>query len=158
VSVATDGTVVLSWVDPEDVDLLVGVLGDPESLVVANPSPVPTVSMAPVAPEWCGDEGVIDLEISGSGSTFVDGKNCLVAPAGEEFTILFDNLDGTHNIEVWDTFPSEGGELIDGTEIATGPIQQELPLGPLDEADYYFQCVVHSSTMTGTLAVVAGAK
>ena len=159
VAVAENGTIALAWVNPDHVNLMLGILGDPESIVVANPSPAPIVSLAPPSSsEPCGEDGTVDLEIAGSGSTFVDGKSCLVGPANEKFTVTFDILDGTHNFEVYDDAPADGGTLIDGTEQATGPVVQELPLEPLDAADYYFQCVVHPTTMAGTLAVVKGAK
>jgi len=70
VGMSADGnSIALAWVSAENTDLMVGILGDPKDLLVANPSPAPTVSIAPVAPTGCGDDKKIDLEISASGST-----------------------------------------------------------------------------------------
>jgi hypothetical protein len=153
---ASDAGAFVAWYDPTSMDLMLGVLGEPEEIFLANPSPAPTVSIAPTGPADCGDEGVVDLAISGSGQLF--DKDCLVAPAEERFTITFDNQDGTHNIELSDIAPSEGGEIFAATDVLPGPVEQTLDVEPLAEDDYYFQCQIHPTTMFGTLAVVEGAK
>ncbi|MEX0984187.1 MAG: hypothetical protein WD096_03975 [Actinomycetota bacterium] len=155
IAAGVDGTVVLAWVDPVRTNLMVGILGEPDGLVVANPSPVPTVSLAPVAPEGCGDEKVIDLEIVALGIQF--DKNCLVAPAGRPFEIAFDHQDvgQLHNV----TTLEEAGaaEAIVREDPFIGPGSATYAIPELPEGDYYFQCDVHLE-MNGTLAVVKGAK
>jgi hypothetical protein len=145
--------VYLSWYDPDGQDLLLGVYGDVGELSLANPSPIPPPEPGAVdSGGECGEDGEPILEIASSGTSFT--SNCLVAPEGEEFTITYDNPDPIlHNFAV---YTEQGGDLIDGTPQETGPVVQELPLEPLDAAEYFFQCDVHPTTMLGTLAVVGG--
>jgi hypothetical protein len=153
VAVAADGaSVYLAWYDAENADLRVGIYGEVADLLIAAPSP----TAAAVAPGivGCGDEGQPILDIVALGTAF--DPQCLVAPAGEPFTLTLDNQDPApiqHNLEV---YTEQNGEQLGGTEIASGPITQPLDLEPLEEGDYFFQCVVHASipAMTGTLAVV----
>ncbi len=153
-STESEGVVTLVWYEPATQDLHLGVWGDPDEILVANPSPVPTVSIAPPSAEGCGDDGKIDLEIVGTSANVFD-KNCLVGPASQPFEVTFNNEGGTHNFQV---LPEVGStEVIDGTELVAGPVKQVLPL-ELEGADYYFQCLAHPTTMFGTLAVVKGAK
>jgi plastocyanin len=149
---ADASSVYLSWYDPDRLDLMLGVLGEAGDIVLANPSPIPPPEAAPPQVEGCGDDGQIDLEIAALNVVF--DKNCLVAPADEAFTITFDNQEAVpHNIAV---FEEQGGALIDGTEVATGPVVQELRMEPLPADSYFFHCDVHPTTMTGTLAVIEG--
>ena len=92
------------------------------------------------------------LEISAeSSASFSTGS--LVAPAGESFTVVFDNQDGVepHNFAIYTD--ESASELIGGTEIVTGPVTQELVVGGLEAGEYFFKCDVHPTTMTGTLTV-----
>ena len=150
---ADGARVYLAWYDPEGQDLLLGVYGDVGELSLANPSPIPPPEPGAVdSGGECGEDGEPILEIASSGTSFT--SNCLVAPEGEEFTITYDNPDPIlHNIAV---YTEQGGDPIDGTPQETGPVVQELPLEPLDAAEYFFQCDVHPTTMLGTLAVVGG--
>ena len=152
---ADGARVYLSWYDPDGQDLLLGIYGDVGELSLANPSPIPPPEPGAVdSGGECGEDGEPILEIASSGTSFT--SNCLVAPEGEEFTITYDNPDPIlHNIAV---YTEQGGDPIDGTPQETGPVVQELPLEPLDAAEYFFQCDVHPTTMLGTLAVVGGAR
>jgi hypothetical protein len=156
-AVIGDGSrIFLTWYDTSGRDLMLGVWGDLEGLAVAAPSPTPEPGAAP-APTDCGDDGVIQLDIVALNVAF--DPTCLVAPAGEPFTINFDNQDdvavtGPHNIQIAVdtsfTDPLFSGDLIDG------PAQVQYDVPALDEGDYPFQCVVHP-VMVGTLAVTSGA-
>jgi plastocyanin len=152
---ATDqGAVALGWYDTLAGNQLLGYLGNVTDIVVARPSPSLTVSQAPPGGGGtCGSDKTVLLDQAAVGTTFTE--SCLVAAPGK-FTVNFDNQAAgiQHNFEVLD---KAGGKLIDGTDVATGPIKQTLPLD-LTAGDYYFQCVVHPTTMFGTLAVVNGAK
>jgi plastocyanin len=147
-----DGSrVFVAWYDARTQDLAMAVLGALQGIMLANPSPVPSPEAGPSL-EGCGDDGVIDLEISATTTVF--DKSCLVAPAGEEFTITFDNQDtvNAHNIAA---YVKEGGDvLVEPPPITTGPIVQELTVPPQDPGTYYFNCQAHPTTMFGALAVI----
>ena len=85
---------------------------------------------------------------------------CLVAPAGEDFTINFDNQDpaatvGQHNIAIAVDEASVLEDPIFDGELVTGPDTVEYAVPAMEEGSYFFHCDVHPS-MTGALAVVAG--
>jgi hypothetical protein len=161
VGVSPDGTsVFLTWYDPRGENLRFGVQGDIAELAVAAPSPtvdpaeVPTT--APDGGGECGADGEILLDIEAlAGNTF--STDCLVGPAGEEFIINYANVDETgtpHNINV---MVQEGGESVVMTDILPAPVEEEVPVGPVEEGTppYYFQCDVHPTTMFGQLAFVS---
>ena len=64
------------------------------------------------------------------------GHECLVAPAGEAFTVNIDNQDAgiPHN---FDLLTEEGGDEIGKTAVEPGPVQQTLDVDPLDAGEYY---------------------
>jgi plastocyanin len=78
----------------------------------------------------------------------------LTAPAGEPFTVTFDNRDTgiPHN---WALYASEddAGDpdlALAATEIESAPDVQSVVVPALDPGEYYFQCDVHPN-MNGTL-------
>jgi cytochrome c oxidase subunit II len=84
-------------------------------------------------------------------------KDCLAAPAGQPFTIEFDNQDPgiPHNVEVY-TDDSLSDRLAGATGITdtiTGPAKTTYKSGPLEAGTYYFVCDVHESAMFGTFVV-----
>jgi plastocyanin len=125
-------------------------------------TPPPSASAAPSASASTGASSVPSTP-GGSGSpsagpvvkevavgiAFVNGQ--LEAPAGQPFTIDFDNQDaGTpHNIEIKDA----GGASVFKGEIVTGPIVTSYNVGALAAGSYPFICDVHPTAMTGTLTV-----
>lgn len=146
----TEGRVYLAWYDVSTEDLLVGVLGEIGELVIARPSPAVEIQ-PPAPPSDCGEAGEIVLDIAAQSLAF--DPTCLVAPAGEPFTIVFDNQDEgiDHNVAV---LTEEGGDEILREPPFSGVDIVEYDLGPQEPANYFFQCDVHPTTMTGTLAVV----
>jgi plastocyanin len=79
--------------------------------------------------------------------------DCLAAPAGKPFEIVFDNMDAgiPHNVAIYtdqsaDT-PLFVGEVFSGPDVVT----YEIPA--LDAGTYFFRCDVHPTTMTGTFLV-----
>ena len=97
-----------------------------------------------------GGESVLEISAESSASFSTDS---LVAPAGESFTVVFDNQDGVepHNFAIYTD--ESASEAIGGTDIETGPITQELAVDGLEAGEYFFKCDVHPTTMTGTLTV-----
>lgn len=80
----------------------------------------------------------------------------LSVPAGEPFTISFDNRDADtqHNVAIYDNEEFSGDPLFDG-DIVTGPIQVDYDVDALPAGTYFFHCVVHP-TMTGEIQVAQG--
>ena len=115
-------------------------------------------SVAPPPSSACGEDGQIVLDIVAQGTAF--DPTCLVAPAGEDFTINFDNEDpaatvGQHNIAIAVDEASVLEDPIFDGELVTGPATVEYAVPAMDEGSYFFHCDVHPS-MTGALTVVAG--
>jgi plastocyanin len=84
-------------------------------------------------------------------------KKCLAAPAGQAFTIEFDNQDaGTpHNIHIFSADPSKdpnAGSLFSG-ELVTGPATATYEVRPLAAGRYFFHCDVHPTQMVGGFVV-----
>jgi plastocyanin len=155
-AIDADGAVHLAWFDTASKDLMVGIYGDPGEVLLALPSPSPTVSLAPSADTSCGADGKIALDIVASGIAY--DVNCLVAPAGEPFEINFSNQDAgvPHNVAIY-TDSGAATALFQGEQFP-GVADQTYSVDALDEGSYFFRCDVHPATMTGTLAVVKGAK
>jgi plastocyanin len=76
--------------------------------------------------------------------------NHLDAPAGQAFTLEFDNNDPgiPHNVEIKD---ATGASRFKG-QIITGPMKVSYEIPALDAGTYMFTCDVHPN-MTGTLTV-----
>jgi len=79
-------------------------------------------------------------------------KSSLSAPAGK-ITIEIDNKDGgvPHNINVFKG-KDASAESLGATALNTGPTKDTLEL-TLEKGEYYFQCDVHPTTMSGKLTV-----
>jgi len=152
VAVTDDGaSVYLAWYDPKDGDLRLGTYAEIADLKIGVPSPAPSVVV--VGPEGCGDDPEPILEISAETTAF--STRCLVGPAGEGFTVTFDNQD-TVNAHNWSLFEDPEYATAIVQEITfVGPATEEYPVPALDEATYYFKCDAHPTQMTGVLAVVA---
>jgi plastocyanin len=85
-----------------------------------------------------------------------------VAAAGKAFTIDFDNKDaasatGPHNIAIFKDSSDLTHPLFTGDPV-NGPATVKYNVDALDAGSYYFHCDFHPTTMSGTLAVVAGAS
>ena len=156
-AVTSDGAAIyVTWYDDEGQLLKLGIQADIKDLAIAAPSPTSDVVAPPTGGEDCGKDKTVALDLITPGGTVFD-TGCLVAPAGDPFTINYDNEAAgvTHNVNV---FTEEGGDSIAATALEAGPVQQTLDLDALDPGDYFFHCDAHPDTMFGTLAVVKGAK
>ncbi|HEX2032268.1 MAG TPA: hypothetical protein VHL78_12885 [Actinomycetota bacterium] len=152
-----DGVVYLAWFDTEGKEVQLAVRTDEPPPLALPESPAEEAPAAPAdtgEPE-CLPEGT-QLAIAAPPGATLEGfdKTCLAAPAGEPFTIDFDNQDEgvPHNVAV---YQSQGGAEIFVGEIITGPDQIAYDVDPIEEeGNLFFQCDVHPQTMTGTFSVV----
>jgi plastocyanin len=152
-----DETVYLAWYDPGDTELLMAVCSDREPLLaVPSPSgPTGAPTGTPTGPPPCEPSGT-RLSIAAPPGAAGNGfdTDCLAAPAGEAFTIEFDNQDTgqLHNVGIYD---SQGGEAFFQGETITAPDTITYDVEPpIDEpGQYHFQCDVHPTTMFGTFVV-----
>lgn len=83
-------------------------------------------------------------------------KDCLAAPAGEAFTIEFDNQDATvpHNVSIYDT--AHGNKPLFKGEVILGPRQTTYAVPAQPAGTYQFRCDPHDDTMIGTFIVGDG--
>jgi plastocyanin len=98
-----------------------------------------------------GTVAVVDGNVDLSANNLEFSASVIEAPAGEEFTITFTNLEAVpHNVAV-DT--EEGGDEIVTGEVITGPdATTTITVPALEPGTYYFVCDVHT-TMNGTIVV-----
>jgi plastocyanin len=82
----------------------------------------------------------------------------LVAPAGQPFTIRFENRDQgvPHNVAVH-AAEDFSDPPIAATAIEAGPVTQILEVPALEPGTYFFRCDIHPTTMTGRIEVRQGA-
>jgi plastocyanin len=80
---------------------------------------------------------------------------CLVANAGEAFTIHFTNDDTMpHNVAVY-TDSSKGTKVMQGNIISNKGESMDYKVDAQQEGQLYFDCEVHPDQMNGTLYVVS---
>jgi cytochrome c oxidase subunit II len=95
------------------------------------------------------------LQITAQNTSF--DKNCLAAPAGQPFTIEFDNQDPSvpHNVAIYDS--PEATKLLGGatgpTDVVTGVAKTTYRVKPLQAGKFFFRCDVHPTAMFGTFVV-----
>ena len=70
------------------------------------------------------------------------------APAGQPFTIAFDNQDANvpHDVDIRDA----ANTVVLDSAVFNGPAVEEIPVDALEAGSYTFFCSVHPS-MTGSL-------
>jgi len=152
----SDAGVVLSWYDSVNQNLMVGIQGDLQNILVANPPPSIVPSFGASAPANCTGK-TVQLDIVAQNTAF--DPTCLIAAAGSPFTINFDNKDsvtatGPHNIAIFD---KAGGKNLFTGNPDNGPATAKYSVPTLAAGSYYFHCDFHPTVMFGTLAVVSGA-
>lgn len=165
-TVSPDGeTVYLAWHDHLNGDLGLGVLGQAGDLALALPSPTvggPEPTSEPTTPTApCEPKGTKLKIVAPAGATTAGfDVDCLAAPAGEDFTIAFDNQDVgvQHNVAIYETDPMVDpatGDLFVG-ELITGPDTIVYEVGGIAEGIFFFGCDVHPTTMTGAFVAAKG--
>jgi plastocyanin len=159
-TVTEDGSVTyLAWYATTEADLLVGGYGDFQDVPFAEPSPTPTgpISSPSAPPSQCTAVRDGFVKVVAQGIAFTEG-DCIQATAGQSFSIEFDNRDeGTqHNIEVFSGEETSGDTVFQG-DLVTGPNQVVYKVPALDAGTHAFNCVVHPTTMIGSIEVAEGA-
>jgi plastocyanin len=118
----------------------------------ASTTPLPSGATPPAnCPRVEG--GVLDF----SAQDLQFSAPCMVAVAGEAFTIHFTNNDSQpHNVAIY-TDSSKGDEVMNGDIISTQGESLDYDVAAQDEGSYFFDCSVHAE-MQGTLYVVAASS
>jgi plastocyanin len=123
--------------------------GSPQATSV---SPTTAPSLALSAPPNCTPNGTA-LQLAGMGArTFSYDTECLAAPAGTAFTIIFENQSPgvSHNVEILD---HPGGTPLFTGKLIVGPKTITYKVTALDAGTYYYHCSVHPTEMNGDLIV-----
>jgi hypothetical protein len=146
----------LAWYSPTGTRLYLATYTEDEPLLaVPSPSAPPGGGTVPAECEPDGTE----LFIVAPPGAVTEGfdTDCLAVPAGEAYTIDFDNQDPgqIHNVNVYpDESSSESLLLPPGDGTITGPDQITYEGEPIDEpGNLFFKCDIHPTTMTGTFVV-----
>jgi plastocyanin len=150
VAVNQDGSVAyLAWYATTESDLLVGGYGAFEDVPFAEPSPTPSGPLG--TPVRDGSVTVV-----AQGIAFTEG-DCIQATAGEAFSVEFDNRDEgiQHNVEIFSGEEPTGDTVFQG-DLVTGPNQVVYDVPALDAGTHAFICVVHPTTMIGSVEVGEG--
>lgn len=153
-----EGIAAIGWYQPKEELLKVSIRSEEEPLL-AIPGESPIVGPGETPGAECEPDGT-ELSIVAPPSAFVEGfaTDCLAAPAGEAFTIDFDNQDEgqMHNVAIYSADPigdPAAQEFFSG-EIFIGPDVRLYEPDPIEEGGtYFFRCDVHGSTMTGAFVV-----
>jgi len=98
-----------------------------------------------------GGGGSSNLQVSAFNLTF--DTPSIELPAGEATAIRFANEDSgvQHNIAIYED-DTLAVELFNG-ELLTGPAEIDYEVPALEAGEFYFLCVVHPTTMNGTVVV-----
>ena len=90
------------------------------------------------------------VAIVASGTKF--DKTCLAAPAGQPFTLTYENKDSVvHNIVLLESHTAT--DVLFRAELVPGPKTTTFNVGALKAGTFAFHCEVHPGAMTGTLVV-----
>jgi plastocyanin len=91
-------------------------------------------------------------------STSGFSTDALAVKSEAPIDLEFDNQDPGvgHNVQIFDGPDDAAPVLFDGTVI-TGPDTETYPVEPLPEGEYFFNCRIHPTTMTGTITASPGA-
>jgi len=116
----------------------------------SSPSSTPSPSASPQpACSASGTELEIVAEADATTGAHAFDRDCLAAPAGEAFTIRFDNRDhDAHNVEILD---HPGGTPLFTGKVVAGPKVVTYSVKAMDPGEYYFRCSIHPLQMNGSL-------
>jgi plastocyanin len=144
-----------------------GFRGEPTTQLLAggppgSTAPPPQTTCAPPPPPSGGpgpacEPNGTSLQLTAKGIAF--DPTCLAVPAGQAFTLTFDNQDaGTpHNVNILSADPAQdpSAQSLFASDLLTGVTSQTYDVTALDAGTYFFRCDVHPQQMVGTF-VVAG--
>ena len=123
----------------------------PTSPAASTPAPIRSPSTAPSASSGAGSSGTVGgtIQLSAQGIQF--STNQLQAPAGQAFSITFENDDSgiTHNVDIRD---ASNASIFKGA-VFPGVASQTYQVPAMKAGTYRFICDVHPTIMTGTLTV-----
>jgi plastocyanin len=154
-AVSDEGKVNLTWYNAFAEDLELGTY--PESLgAIALPAPSsPFVPAGGGGGQQCPKNDVEIVAPVGAGGAGFQTTS-VTAPSGN-FTVCFNNEDSgvTHNVEIFksQSDATGGGAPLANDDPFAGPKIDTFDVSGLSKGDYFFHCVVHPTTMTGTLTV-----
>jgi len=102
--------------------------------------------------EGPGGEVVVAIAAPEGAATTGFSTDALSVPSDVPFTLAFENADPAvpHNVVIYDGADAEAPQLFRG-EIITGPATVDYAVEPLTEGEFFFNCEVHPTTMTGTM-------
>jgi plastocyanin len=99
------------------------------------------------------EDGVITI----SANNLEFSAPCMVANAGEPFTIQFENQEAIpHDVAVY-TDDSKENEIMRGQPITGPEVSTDYAVEAQEAGEYYFDCTIHPADMNGTLFVVDNA-
>ena len=126
----------------------------PTMAALAWLSPTGDASSAETDPAPACTAAGTSLSISAKDKKF--DKDCLAAPADQDFTIAFDNQDATvrHNVAIYET--AGGAKALFKGEIIVGPNKTTYAVPAQPAGTYQFRCDPHDDTMLGTFVVGNG--
>ncbi len=123
-----------------------------ENAPSASDEPVPAEEQPAGKEPGAGKGGKAAAQVPIAANALAFTTSELSLPAGTPSVIAFDNRDEgvPHNVAI---YTAQGGEELFGGEVVTGPTQVDYEVPPLEPGEYFFQCDVHPTTMTGTVTV-----
>ncbi|MCJ7831881.1 MAG: cupredoxin domain-containing protein, partial [Actinobacteria bacterium] len=173
--VAAESGAWIAWYDHVNENLQAGFYGEQDpALAVSSPEAVapaappasapsaPAAPTEPAAPDGGGGGGgakAFTLAIESPAGAVATGfdKTTLSAPANTPIQIQFKNSDPgvPHNVEILTADPLQdpSAESLFNGETFTGPADATYDVPPLEPGKYFYRCIVHPTTMTGTLTV-----
>ena len=106
------------------------------------------------APDLSACAQVTDGVITITAEDLAFSAPCMVANAGEAFTIHFENLEALpHDVSVYQD-DSKSTEIMHGDPITGPDATMDYAVEAQDAGEYYFDCSIHPADMNGTLYVV----